>query len=105
MTLDGATGLPVALASGLVDVDSISARAGDVYWSMLGGPCMMTLGSVFQRDAATGSIRTRATALMPGQVYVDGTTLYFTSVTGDPNHPVTSVTALPRKAAAAKRGA
>jgi hypothetical protein len=96
MTLDAATGLPVALASGLVEVDSISARGGDVYWSILGGPCMMALGSVFQRNGATGSIRTRATPLIPGNVYVDATTLYFTSVTGDPNNPVTAVTALPR---------
>jgi hypothetical protein len=95
MTLDASTGSPVTLASGLVAVASLATQGGDVYWSILNTNCRMAIGAVFQRNGATGSTRTRAMALLPGNLYVDSTTLYFTSA-ADAANPVFSVTALPR---------
>ena len=96
LRLDSSSRSPVTLVSGLVAADSVAVQNGDVYWSILNTDCQMATGGVFERDGMTGSTKMRAMALLPGSVYVDSTTLYFTSETGDPNQPVMGVTALPR---------
>jgi hypothetical protein len=89
---------PVTVVSNLASPSSLALNDAGVYWTQQGSFCnvIQMVGGAFSLANGASVARTLATGLAdPGNVYVDSTTAYFTTVTNEANWILGAV-AVPR---------
>ncbi len=98
MKLAPGSAVPVTLASSLAGANSLALRDGNVYWATIGSFCKENdtpIGNVFAIAGDAGTPMTIAPMVdAPSDLYVDATTVYFTTLHFDQNS-ATTITDVP----------
>jgi len=93
MKLAPGSAVPVTLASSLAGANSLALRDGNVYWATIGSFCKENdtpIGNVFAIAGDAGALQTIAPMVdAPSDLYVDSTTVYFTTLHFDQNSATT----------------